>query len=189
MALDELCDRKINNAIQKRGYCYYGGTKIYPTDWIKARDAFIKYYSMTGDPNSANTLENIFIASDRFYLDETDEKRSFIFTSIYYEDFGDFEEPIEFYFYNKRVTSISFRNIYFTSPKKKKNNTIKYHFVRVVFDNAYRTYDYLCDDFSVKVEDTVVVNTDRGEIRVRVVEVFDMPESELLLPYEMYKKI
>ncbi len=60
MALDELCDRKINNAIQKRGYCYYGETKIYPTDWIKARDAFIKHYSMTGDPNSANTLGYIF---------------------------------------------------------------------------------------------------------------------------------
>ncbi len=134
-------------------------------------------------------MDIFFIASDRFYLDETDEKRSFIFTSIYYEGFGDFEEPIEFYFYNKRVASISFRNIYFTAPKKKKNNTIKHHFVRVVFDNAYRTYDYLCDDFSVKVGDTVVVNTDRGEIRVRIVEVLDMPESELLLPYEMYKKI
>lgn len=413
VALDELCNRKKAVAIQKRGYCYYGGTKIYPTDWIKARDSFIKHYSMTGDPNSANTLgyifyygrtnngipeykkafkyfsignlggaveskykladmfyhgyyvkknvglaydiyrqmyssllisfldkkywcefadialrigryfyegqypvleeaykyylqadlairkrmaynkyygdtsvfrniqtslnevrdkyfrenpkslkyylcdfewiekvlvsgrickatykmlktgelqltftllrdlntygvdslrflitipsadycevkeklelktegfENIFIAPDRFYLDETDEKRSFIFTSISYYDFGDFEEPIEFYFYNKRVASISCRNIYFTAPKKKKNNT-KYHFVRVAFDSGYRTYDYLCDDLTVKVGDTVVVNTDRGEVNVRVVEVLDMLESELLLPFERYKKI
>ena len=40
--LDQLCDAKDSRAIQKRGYCYYCGTKVYPNDWIKARDAFIE---------------------------------------------------------------------------------------------------------------------------------------------------
>lgn len=58
--LDALCDKKDPKAIQRRGYCYYCGTKIYPNDWIKARDAFLEYYQMTGDASAANTLGYIF---------------------------------------------------------------------------------------------------------------------------------
>ncbi|MBQ0028138.1 MAG: sel1 repeat family protein [Lachnospiraceae bacterium] len=59
--LDYFCDvKKDTKAIQKRGYCYYCGTKIYPNDWIKARDAFIEYYQMTGDASAANTLGYIY---------------------------------------------------------------------------------------------------------------------------------
>ena len=42
---------------------------------------------------------------------------------------------------------------------------------------------------TVKVGDTVIVNTSRGEQNVRVVKVLDMLESQLVMPYEMYKKI
>lgn len=59
--LDYFCDvKKDPKAIRKRGYCYYCGTKIYPNDWIKARDAFIEYYQMTGDASAANTLGYIY---------------------------------------------------------------------------------------------------------------------------------
>ena len=59
--LDYCCDVKRDpKSIQRRGYCYYCGTKIYPNDWIKARDAFIDYYQLTGDASAANTLGYIF---------------------------------------------------------------------------------------------------------------------------------
>lgn len=59
--LDYCCDvKKDPKAIQRRGYCYYCGTKIYPNDWYKARDSFIDYYQMTGDASAANTLGYIY---------------------------------------------------------------------------------------------------------------------------------
>ncbi len=58
--LDSLCEKKDPKAIQRRGYCYYCGTKIYPNDWFKARDAFIEYYQLTGDASAANTLGYIY---------------------------------------------------------------------------------------------------------------------------------
>ncbi|WP_031553606.1 tetratricopeptide repeat protein [Oribacterium sp. FC2011] len=59
--LDYWCDvKKDPGSIQRRGYCYYCGTKIYPNDWLKARDAFEEYYQMTGDASAANTLGYIY---------------------------------------------------------------------------------------------------------------------------------
>ena len=58
--LDAMCEKKDPKSIQRRGYCYYCGTKIYPNDWIKARDAFLEYYQLTGDASAANTLGYIF---------------------------------------------------------------------------------------------------------------------------------
>ncbi len=59
--LDYCCDvKKDPKAIQRRGYCYYCGTKIYPNDWHKAKDAFLDYYQMTGDASAANTLGYIY---------------------------------------------------------------------------------------------------------------------------------
>lgn len=59
--LDYYCDVKRDpKSIQRRGYCYYCGTKIYPNDWVKARDAFIDYYQLTGDASAANTLGYIY---------------------------------------------------------------------------------------------------------------------------------
>ena len=60
-SLDYCCDvKKDPGSIQRRGYCYYCGTKIYPNDWLKARDAFEEYYQMTGDASAANTLGYIY---------------------------------------------------------------------------------------------------------------------------------
>lgn len=58
--LDAMCDLKDPKSIQRRGYCYYCGTKIYPNDWVKARDSFIEYYNLTGDASAANTLGYIY---------------------------------------------------------------------------------------------------------------------------------
>lgn len=58
--LEKLCDKDDPKAIQKRGYCYYTGNSVYPNDWYKARDSFIKYYEMTGDASAANTLGYIY---------------------------------------------------------------------------------------------------------------------------------
>ena len=58
--LDAMCEKKDPKSIQRRGYCYYCGTKIYPNDWFKARDAFIEYYQLTGDASAANTLGYIY---------------------------------------------------------------------------------------------------------------------------------
>ena len=58
--LDTLCDEKDPKALQRRGYCYYCGTDIYPNDWYKAREAFIEYYQLTGDASAANTLGYIY---------------------------------------------------------------------------------------------------------------------------------
>lgn len=59
-SLDYWCDRKDPEALMIRGYCYYCGTSVYPNDWIKARDAFIEYYQLSGDPYAANTLGYIY---------------------------------------------------------------------------------------------------------------------------------
>ena len=59
-ALDRLCDVDDPEAIKTRGYCYYSGNKMYPQDFYKAREAFHKYYMMTGSAMAANTLGYIY---------------------------------------------------------------------------------------------------------------------------------
>ena len=130
-------------------------------------------------------FESLYVSPDRFYLEDTDEKRSFIFTNIFYDDE---EYCLDFYFYEKRVASISSDEFYFVAPKKI-SNPKKYHFVRIVFEGSGRTYDYLCDDLSIKAGDIVVVNTYEGEKNVNVVDVVDLTERELFLPLDRYKYI
>lgn len=61
-SLDTLSEMEEPNteALQKKGYCIYCGTKIYPQNWPQARDIFLKYYGLTGDASAANTLGYIF---------------------------------------------------------------------------------------------------------------------------------
>ena len=53
-----------------------------------------------------------------------------------------------------------------------------YHVVSVVFEGRARCFDYLCDDRSVTVGDTVIVNGYDGETAVKVLAVADKYESE-----------
>ena len=58
--LDTLCVRGDLKAVEKRGYCYYCGTGIYPQDWEAARDSFLQIYRETGKAWPANTLGYIY---------------------------------------------------------------------------------------------------------------------------------
>lgn len=60
LAVDTLCEAKVPWAFQKRGYCKYVGTKIYPNDWVGAESDIKTFYDMTGDALAANTLGYIY---------------------------------------------------------------------------------------------------------------------------------
>ena len=64
----------------------------------------------------------------------------------------------------------------------------KYRFVSVSFGTP-KLYDYLCDDLSVKVGDTVWVNAAGEEKEVTVCRVFEKKESEMAFPIKIYKKV
>ena len=59
-ALDTLCEKKVPWAFQKRGYCKYCGTEIYPNDWYGAERDLKTFYEMTGDAFAANSLGYIY---------------------------------------------------------------------------------------------------------------------------------
>ena len=96
-----------------------------------------------------------------------------------------------FYLYDDLVVEIRTEYYSFTAPGKKKPEPsgVVYHVVSVVFNGRARCFDYLCDDNSVMVGDTVIVNGYDGETPVNVVAVSDKYESELVLPVERYKKV
>ena len=111
-----------------------------------------------------------------------------VFDSFEY-DWG--EGITRFYLYDELVGEICTEFFTFTAPAKKKEEPSGdiYHLVSVLFEESGRCYDYLCDDESVKVDDTVVVMGYDGEKQVKVVAVYDKYESELGLPVERYKKV
>lgn len=61
--------------------------------------------------------------------------------------------------------------------------------VSIRFSPSGRSYDYLCDDPSVKTGDMVVVEGYEGETEVEVTNISLKQESELPLPINRYKKI
>ena len=101
------------------------------------------------------------------------------------------EKKTRFYLYDEMVGEISTEYYTFTAPAKKEPELSGdvYHVVSVVLDGRSRCFDYLCDDKTVKVGDTVIVNGYDGETPVKVVAVADKYESELVLPVERYKKV
>ena len=115
-------------------------------------------------------------------------KSEIVFDSVEY-DWG--ERKTRFYLYDDLVGEIWTEYFTFTAPGKKKPEQSGeiYHVVSVVFEGRARCFDYLCDDNTVKVGDTVIVNGYDGETPVKVVAVADKYESELVLPVERYKKV
>lgn len=63
-----------------------------------------------------------------------------------------------------------------------------YRFVSVSFGSP-KLYDYLCDDPSVGVGDTVWVNAAGEEKQVTVCRVYEKKESELSFPIRVYKSV
>ena len=139
---------------------YYCGTKVYPNDWMKARDAFIDYYQLTGDASAANTL------GYTFYYGRCNG------------GVPEYEEAFKYF-------SIGHAYSYFESTYKLADMFT--HGYGVVKDGE--SANYLCDDKTVVEGDFVVVNGYDGEKVVKVVAVSDKYNSELGLPIEKYKRI
>ena len=101
------------------------------------------------------------------------------------------EHKTSFYLYDDLVGEIRTEFFTFTAPAKKKPDPSGdvYYLVTVVFEESGRSYDYLCDDRTVNVGDTVIVNGYDGETPVKVVAVADKYESELVRPVDRYKKV
>ncbi len=72
-------------------------------------------------------------------------------------------------------------------PKKASGKTVR--LVGITFTPGGRQYDYLCDSEDIRVGDRVIVNGYDGETEVIVQNISDVPEEELALPLERYKKI
>jgi hypothetical protein len=71
-----------------------------------------------------------------------------------------------------------------TKPREK-----KHRFVSVSFGTTQKLYDYLCDDESVQVGDSVTVMASGEEEEVLVCRVFEKSESETSLPIKAYKRV
>ena len=72
---------------------------------------------------------------------------------------------------------------------KSKQSGRRYHFAAVSFGDSWKTYDYLCEDMSVKAGNKVEVETKDGIQVVEVKKTFYLYESELSFPIDRYKKI
>ena len=57
---EELAAEDDKDALEILGYQYYGGTSVYPCDWVRARDIFTDLFENTGDARYANTLGYIY---------------------------------------------------------------------------------------------------------------------------------
>jgi len=57
---EELAEKGDVEALEILGYQYYGGTSVYPCDWMKAKEIFIGLFEKTGEAMYANTLGYIY---------------------------------------------------------------------------------------------------------------------------------
>lgn len=73
--------------------------------------------------------------------------------------------------------------------KKPKADDKKYRFASVIFGQGGKSYDYLCDDESIKIGDKVKVTANDEEKEVTVVGIFEKTEEEMFLPIKSYKRI
>lgn len=64
-----------------------------------------------------------------------------------------------------------------------------FRLVSVRFQPNGRSYDYLCEDESVKIGDTVIVPGYSGDTEVEVINVYTKYGAELALPLERYKRV
>ena len=99
------------------------------------------------------------------------------------------ESRYEFYYDDEVVAwSKSDKYRFYGNPAEKPSGP-EYRLVSVRFGASGRTYDYICEDPTVQVGDTVIVDGYDGETEVEVVNVAVKRESELGLPVERYKII
>lgn len=58
--VERLCKKNDVDALKRKGYCLYCGTRIYPTDWKECLKIFLKVYELTGAEYIANTIGYIY---------------------------------------------------------------------------------------------------------------------------------
>jgi TPR repeat protein len=106
-----------------------------------------------------------------------------------YCEWNDVECRCDFYFDNELAAWSKSEKYRFYGPPAEAPSGPEYRLASVRFSASGRSYDYICEDPSVKPGDTVIVNGYDGETEVEVVNVTTKRESELALPVERYKKI
>ncbi len=91
-------------------------------------------------------------------------------------------------FYYDGLPVIEFCDCLFEIEKPKENEKA-YRFISVCFETGGKHYDYICDDESIKIGDTVKVIAKGEEKEVTVVNVFYKTERETKLPIGEYKRV
>ncbi|MGN0194429.1 MAG: hypothetical protein ACI39G_04915 [Pseudoramibacter sp.] len=104
-------------------------------------------------------------------------------------DWNSVDWRYEFYFDDELVAWSKSEKYRFCGPSAEAPSGPEYRLASVRFSASGRSYDYICEDPSVKPGDTVIVNGYDGETEVEVIAVTVKRESELGLPVERYKKI
>ncbi|MCF0150022.1 MAG: sel1 repeat family protein [Firmicutes bacterium] len=107
---------------------------------------------------------------------------------IDWAEWNDEEQQVELFFDNERIGWICCSSYVVKAPKKEAPSGRKLRLISIRFQSGGRTYDYLCDDETVREGDTVVVPGYNGDTFVTVERVFEQYESELGLPSDRYKK-
>lgn len=96
---------------------------------------------------------------------------------------------MDFYYTDRLAGWISCDTYRVYGPKKAAPSGKLIRLVTVRFQPNGRSYDYLCEDESVREGDTVIVPGYSGETAVEVIKIYSQYESELGLPLERYKKV
>lgn len=99
------------------------------------------------------------------------------------------ENRFEFWYDEELVAWVRSKWYRFYGNPPKEISGPEYRIVSIRFNANGRSYDYICEDPSVQVGDTVIVAGYDGETEVEVLNIVTKHESELALPVERYKKI
>ncbi|MEE0954202.1 MAG: hypothetical protein U0L49_00130 [Eubacterium sp.] len=150
--------------------------------------------------NEAEPRKLFFVISNLYFCTFTDTVKGHVkplagempaegkadFLDTVYEN----DEPVTvFYYDDKPVLKLKGNDFDWRIPKPKKASGRTVRLVGITFTPGGRQYDYLCDIEDIKIGDRVIVNGYEGETEVIVQNISEVPEEELALPQEKYKKI
>jgi hypothetical protein len=134
----------------------------------------------------SRTRKASYTLSDTAKIWMEDDRRSVRFDFCTYNRSG---KRYEFFYRDRLCARVSSDYFRLYAPPKEKPVGKPVRIASVCFSKGGRTYDYLCDDASVRPGDTVIVKGHHGDTRVTVADVCEMDISELSLSPDRYKKI
>lgn len=134
----------------------------------------------------ARTTEVSFTVDDNAQIWFKDNADSVCFD---YCVWNNVESRYEFYYDDELTAWSNSEKYHFYGTPAEEPSGPEYRLVSVRFGASGRSYDYICEDPSVEVGDTVIVEGYDGETEVEVIKVTTKRESELGLPVERYKRI